>query len=110
MAKVLYVIMSGDEKFDFATRMAYNTSKGKAFEDVKVIFFGPSQKRLTQIDGELKKMFQEMLANKVIDSACINAAEMMNIKPQLEGMGLSLLPSGQRIAYYLNQGYQVLTF
>jgi len=110
MAKALYLIMSGDEKFEYALRMAYNTSKGKAFEDVKVIFFGPSQKRLTEIDGELKNMFQEMLKNQKIDSACINAAEMMSIKPQLESLGISLLPAGQRVAYYINQGYEVLTF
>lgn len=110
MAKVLFLIMSGDEKFDWAIRMAYNTMKAKRFEDIKVIFFGPSQRRLTQLDGELKNMFQELLRNKAVDSACINAAEAMNIRPQLENLGVSLLPSGERVSYYIDQGYEVITF
>ena len=102
--------MSGDEKFDFAMTMAYNTMKAKRHEDFKVIFFGPSQKRLAQLDGKLKDMFQEMLANKAIDSACINVASAMNIKPELEKMGLSLMPAGERVSYYVNQGYEVISF
>ena len=110
MAKVLFLIMSGDEKFDLAMRMAYNTMKAKRHEDLKVIFFGPSQKKLTQIDGDIKNMFQEMLTNKAVDSACIGVAQAMNIKPQLENMGISLMPAGERVSYYVNQGYEVITF
>ena len=110
MAKVLFVIASEDEKFNFSMTMAYNLMKSKSFEDIKVIFFGPSQRRLAQIDGNLKNMLQEMLNNKVIDSACVNIAQAMNIKPQLESLGINLMPAGQRVAYYVNQGYEVLTF
>lgn len=110
MAKALFLIMSDDIKFDLAMRMAYNSYKNKRFDDLKIIYFGPSQKRLTQLEGELKNMFQELLQNKVIDSACVGVAQSMNIKPQLENMGISLMPSGERVAYYVNQGYEVITF
>lgn len=110
MSKVLFLIMSGDEKFDLAMRMAYNSLKNKRFEDLKVIFFGPSQKRLTQLEGDTKNMFQEMLNSKAIDSACIGVAQNMNIKPNLESLGISLLPAGERVSYYVNQGYEVITF
>lgn len=110
MSKVLFLIMSGDEKFDLAMRMAYNSLKNKRFEDLKVIFFGPSQKRLTQLEGDTKNMFQEMLNSKAIDSACIGVALNMNIKPNLESLGISLLPAGERVSYYVNQGYEVITF
>lgn len=102
--------MSGDEKFDLAMRMVYNSFKNKRFDDVKIIYFGPSQKRLTQLDGDLKSMFQELLQNKVVDSACISVAQSMNIKPHLEQMGVSLMPAGERVSYYVNQGYEVITF
>lgn len=36
MTKVLFLIMSGDEKFELAMRMAYNSAKNKRYEDVKV--------------------------------------------------------------------------
>ncbi|MBP1357698.1 MAG: DsrE family protein [Sulfolobus sp.] len=110
MSKVLFLIMSGDEKFDLAMRMAYNSLKNKRFEDLKVIFFGPSQKRLTQLEGDMKNMFQEMLNSKAIDSACIGVAQNMNIKPSLESLGISLLPAGERVSHYVNQGYEVITF
>lgn len=55
-------------------------------------------------------MFTELLQNKVIDSACIGVAQSMNIKPNLESLGLSLLPAGERVSYYVNQGYEVITF
>lgn len=110
MAKVLFLIMSGDEKFDLAMRMAYNSVKNKRYEDVKVIYFGPSQKKLTQLDGDMKNMFQELLQNKIVDSACIGIAQAMNIKPHLENLGVSLMPAGERVSYYVNQGYEVITF
>ncbi len=109
MTKVLFLIMSGDEKFDLGMRMVYNSVKNKRYEDVKVIYFGPSQKRLTQLDGELKNMFQELLQNKIVDSACIGVAQTMNIKPHLESLGVSLLPAGERVSYYVNNGYEVIT-
>lgn len=110
MSKVLFLIMSDDMKFELGMRMSYNSFKNKRFEDVKVLFFGPSQKRLTQLEGELKNMFQEMLQNKVVDSACVGVAERMNIKPDLERLGLSLMPAGERVAKYVKEGYEVITF
>ncbi|BCU69674.1 hypothetical protein [Stygiolobus caldivivus] len=110
MTKTLFLIMSDDVKFDLAMRMAYNSYKSKRFDDMKIIYFGPSQKRLVQLEGELKDMFQELLQNKVIDSACIGVAQNMNIKPHLENMGISLMPAGERVGYYVNQGYEVITF
>ncbi|AGE71016.1 DsrE family protein [Sulfolobus acidocaldarius] len=110
MTKVLFLIMSGDEKFELAMRMAYNSAKNKRYEDVKVIYFGPSQKRLTQLQGDLKDMFQEMLQNKLVDSACIGVAERMNLVPDLKNMGVNLVPVGERVAHYVNNGYEVITF
>jgi len=110
MSKVLFVITSSDEKFDYSMVVVYNSMKFKRYEDMKVIFFGPSQKRLTQLDGNLKEMFQELINNKVVDSACIGVAELLNIKPQLERLGVPLMRVGERIAEYIKQGYEVITF
>ncbi|ARM75502.1 hypothetical protein [Acidianus manzaensis] len=110
MSKVLFLIMSDDMKFDLGMRMSYYSFKNKRYDDTKVIFFGPSQKRLTQLDGELKTMFQEMLQNKIIDSACVGVAENMKIKPNLENLGISLMPAGERVAHFVKEGYEIVSF
>ncbi len=110
MAKVLYLIMSGDDKFNLGLIMAYNSFKNKRYEDTKVIFFGPSQKRLTQLEGDQKNMFRELVDSKVLDSACIGVANQMSIKADLEKLGVNLMPAGERVSYYVNQGYEVITF
>ncbi|MBP1357260.1 MAG: DsrE family protein [Sulfolobus sp.] len=110
MAKVLFLITSGDDKFDLGFVMAYNSFKNKRYDDIKIIFFGPSQKKLTQLSGDQENMFKELLQNKVVDSACIRVANRMNIKPDLEKLGVNLMPVGERVSYYVNQGYEVITF
>lgn len=110
MAKVLFLIMSDDQKFDMGMRMAYNSHFKKRFEDVKVAFFGPSQKRLTKLEGEMKDMFQKLLEEKVIDSACIGVAKNEGLIEKLTEMGLRLEPMGERVAFYVNNGYEVITF
>jgi len=109
-SKVVFLIMSSDEKFDLALRMAYNSYKNKRFDDIKIIFFGPSQKRLAEISGEQKNMVDELIKEKVVDSACIRIAEETKIKPHLERMGVNLMPAGERVSFYIRQGYQILTF
>lgn len=110
MTKVLFLIMSDDTKFDLGIRISYNSFKNKLYDETKVLFFGPSQKRLTQLDGDIKSMFDELLKNKIVDSACIGVAENMKIKPNLESLGISLMPAGQRVAHFVREGYEIISF
>jgi len=110
MAKVVVLIMSADEKFDMAIRLAAGAVRAKRYEDLKVIFFGPSQKRLTKLEGDTRDLFQELLKSGAVDSACIGIAERDNIKLDLSNLGLRLAPAGERISHYVNQGYQVISF
>ncbi|MGC8542607.1 MAG: hypothetical protein ACP5NQ_01595 [Vulcanisaeta sp.] len=45
-----------------------------------------------------------------IDSACINYARNKNIEAELTKLNIKLHPAGDRVAYYINNGYQVLVF
>ncbi len=110
MSKVLFLIMSDDAKFDLAIRMSYSSFKNKRYDDVKVLFFGPSQKRLTQLDGDIKNMFNELIQNKIVDSACVGVAENMKIKTNLESLGISLMPASERVAYFVKEGYEIVSF
>ncbi|MEM3776935.1 MAG: DsrE family protein [Metallosphaera sp.] len=108
--KVVFLIMSGDEKLGLALRMAYNSAKNKRYDDIKLLFFGPSQKSLTTLQGDLKNMFEQLLKDGVVDSACVGVAENMGLKDPLLQMGLRLTPMGETLSKYVNQGYEVITF
>ncbi|BBD73966.1 hypothetical protein HS1genome_2355 [Sulfodiicoccus acidiphilus] len=110
MPKVLFLVMSGDEKAQLAIRMAYNSLKNKRFEDLKVLFFGPSQMYITKLEGEPRQMLMELIQNHAVDSACVGVATNMGIKEKLESMGVRLEPAGERVSHYVNQGYEVITF
>lgn len=55
-------------------------------------------------------MFEEMLKNGSVDSACVGVAENMGIKDTLMQMGVRLTPMGETLSKYVNQGYEVITF
>lgn len=48
--------MSDDIRFEQGIRVSYHSFESGRFDDVKVIFFGSNEKKLAQIDGELKQM------------------------------------------------------
>jgi len=113
MAKALFLIMSGAEapaKAELGIVAAARSLVARRYDDLKVIFFGPSQEYITRLEGAAKEHFEILLKNRAIDSACVAVAERMNIKPKLESLGVELQPAGERIAYYVNQGYEVITF
>jgi len=51
-----------------------------------------------------------MLEEKVIDSACIGVAKNEGLVEKLTEIGIRLEPMGDRVAYYINNGYEVITF
>jgi hypothetical protein len=110
MAKILLLIMSNDIKFDLALTMAANTIGTNRYEDLKIIFWGPSQERLINLEGQTKENFEKLLKANAIDSACINYAQNKKITNELTKINLRLHPAGERLAYYINNGYEVLVF
>ncbi|WP_054841740.1 hypothetical protein [Vulcanisaeta distributa] len=110
MAKVVFLIMSDDVKMDLALTMAANTVGTNRYEDFKVIFWGPAQERLLRLEGPARDNFEKLLRAGAIDSACINYARNKGIEQELTKIGIKLHPAGDRVAYYINNGYQVLVF
>ncbi len=110
IAKILLIVVSGDDKADLAIRFAYNSLLNERFEDIKIVFFGPSQKRILTYEGELKNMLNELRKRGVVDSACVNVAKSLGIDKSLEEQGLNLAPAGARISYFLDKGYVPITF
>ncbi len=110
MAKVLFLVISGDEKMDLALTMAVNAISKKFYDDLKIVFFGPSEERLLRLQGASKDNFEKLLSSGAIDSSCVNYANNKNIKEELGKLNIKLLPAGERVSQYINNGYEVVTF
>lgn len=109
--KILILAISGDEKTDLAIRFAHNVYTNKRFDDVRIAFFGPAQKRILSLDQETRVMLDKLVREGVVDSACVFVAQSQGIEKDLrEGLGIRLEPIGARISYYVERGYEVLTF
>jgi hypothetical protein len=110
MVKIAVVVLSDDEKFDIALMFAYCSYLNKRFDDIKMLFFGPSQRRLARLDGENAKILSELLAASVVDSACIRYAESWGLADELTKRGIRLASFGERLSRLLGEGYTPLTF
>ncbi|AAL64405.1 hypothetical protein [Pyrobaculum aerophilum] len=110
MAKVAVVVVSDDEKFDLALMFAYRSYINKRFSDLKVLFFGPSQRRLAKLEGENLKILSELVQAGVVDSACVRYAENWGLSEEITKRGVRLASFGERLAALLNDGYYTITF
>jgi hypothetical protein len=107
MAKVVVTVISDDEKFDVAIAFVYRSWTHRRFDDIRLLFFGPSQKRLAKLDGDLMKMVNELAAAGVVDSACIRYAEGRGIAEELAKRGTKSPP--RCVAKRRIHGVDVLT-
>lgn len=113
-AKALIIIMSGAEnpvKVKLGLIFAWRTKNSGAFEDVKVVFFGPSEDFIAKTeDAEILEAYNSVLENKISPQACVAIAEGMGIAPLLLEKDMELVHVGQAIAGFMAEGYQPLTF
>lgn len=113
MTKVLFLISSGEEaseKAKYGIIMASRAVEAKRFEDLKVLFFGPSEEYITHLTGRGLEHFKKLTDAGAVDSACEFIAKEGGFDQQLVDLGLNLKPAGERLAHYVNSGYQVITF
>ena len=59
------------------------------------------QERLLNLEGQAREDFDYLLKNGAVDSGIDSS--LLKIKVDLK-------PAGERVSYYINNGYQVLTF
>ncbi len=111
--KVLFLIMAGRDlpgRLSAALAIAANSHRAKRYEDLKVLFFGPSEEYLGDLKGQDLENLRYLISSGAVDSACVSVAEKMGVKEKLQSMGINLYPAGEVLAKYLNAGYQVITF
>lgn len=113
MSKVLFMILSGEEakeKANYGITMASRSLEAQRYDDLKVLFFGPSEEYITKLTGEPLEHLKKLIAAGAVDSACTAIAKKKAIEKPLIDLGLTLKPAGQQTAHYVNEGYQVITF
>ncbi|MGC8618486.1 MAG: hypothetical protein ACP5UZ_07120 [Thermoplasmata archaeon] len=113
MTKVLFLLMTGKEAPEKAYLSLMTVSrqvKAKRYEDTKVLLYGPSEEFVANLEGEGKEAFNEMVKAGAVDSACVFIAKKFDVELKLKSMSVDLLPFGERLAHYVNDGYEVITF
>lgn len=111
MKKLLVVISTENkEMIKFTLNFTLNMKQSGNYEDVKLFFFGPSEKAISQ-DDDLQKFFVKVVNDgKFAPVACVNVANNYGIKQELEKVGFRLTPIGVDITKSINDDYVTLTF
>ncbi len=102
--KLLVIIASGDrEKVLTALMYVKNTIKYNWLEDVRVIFFGPSENLLVG-DNDVSDSAKELagLGNPV---ACKFLSDRDNASDQIESLGITVDYVGSMIADLIKDGF-----
>ena len=113
MSKVLFLIVSGkesEEKVNSALISAARIVKSKRFDDFKLLFFCPSEEYIAHLHGEAVDAFRSLVEEHAIDSACSAVAQKKKVDETLSSIGVNLAPFGERLAYFVNMGYTIITF
>lgn len=103
-SKLLVIIATGEkEKALTGLMFAKNAWGGAWFEDIKIVFFGPSEKLIVQ-DGEVA---DEVKAISVIGEslACKAISDKEGISEEIEKFGLRVVGVGPVISKFINEGY-----
>ncbi len=107
--KLLVVIVSDDVKASVGVRMASRMVERGALSDVRVLFFGPSERLLADPPADLVEPL-ETVRRKAAPLACRAVADQLGVVQRLEEAGAELVPAGQEIERRILDGYEIMTF
>ncbi len=110
MASKLLVVISTGEKEKALTGLLYTTNaiRNKWLDDVRVFFFGPFEKLLSE-DAEIQEWASE-LANHQQPMACKFISDNHGISEQLTSLGVNVEYVGQPISDAIKEGYVPMVF
>ena len=111
--KYLIIILSGLDqkgKMIVGLNFAKNISRKKLAEDVKVVFFGPSEEALVKHDQDIDGLIRMLTDLKIIQIACNGYAAAKNVTEDIAKIGMKLEDVSDTITRYADQGYRIITF
>ncbi|BDC18569.1 DsrE family protein [Acidianus sp. HS-5] len=114
MAKnIVVMINSGkDQKAKILTglTLALVGEQKHLFDDVQVMFFGPSEQLIAEKDPDIMNMLNQLVSLEKV-YACQLVGDSMNITDKLkEVQGLTVTLVGPVIADFVAKGYEILNF
>ena len=112
MASSVFVIVTDcDREKALEVGLIYplNCAKNTWLDEVKVIFFGPSEK-LAAFDMKVQEKIKEMKDYGVEVLACKWCSDRIGITPQLEAQGIKVVYVGPIISQLIKNGWAQLTF
>ncbi|MGC8611481.1 MAG: hypothetical protein ACP5F2_02800 [Athalassotoga sp.] len=108
--KVLMIISNGDKNvISAAMTFAAVSFENKLYSDLKVFFFGPSEKVISE-DKDLQASLSKLIKDGITPVACVNVGNAFNITPKLNALGFNMMPVGKAIADLVNQDYVTMVF
>ena len=110
-SKVFALVSSADREVALEVGLVYplNAAKKGWMDEVKVIFFGPSEK-VAANDVEVQGRIRELQEAGVEVLACKWCADRMGITEKLEAVGIKVEFVGSIISDLLKEGWASLTF
>ena len=112
-SKYLIIISSGlneKGKMIAGLNFAKNVHRKKLAEDVKVVFFGPSEEALGGKDKDIDNLFNLLTGSGIVPVACSGYAAAKNESENLAKLGFKLEDVSDTITHYVDQQYTVITF
>ncbi|MBW2093147.1 MAG: hypothetical protein JRI34_13620 [Deltaproteobacteria bacterium] len=108
-SKVLMIIASGEaEKALTGLMYARNAMRFKWMDDVKVIFFGPSQRLL--VENEQVSQAAQEIADQEISFVCKFISDQDGTSEKIEALGLKVEYVGPIISGFIKDGYVPMVF
>jgi hypothetical protein len=109
--KVFALITDTDREQALEVGLIYplNCARNKWLDDVKVIFFGPSEK-LAAFDTQVQDKIKEMKNSGIEVLACKWCSDRMGITSELEAQGITVVYVGPVISQLIKDGWAQLTF
>lgn len=108
-SRVLIIISTGEKgKAAAGLRYAFRAKSEGWMDDVKVIFFGPSEKLLVGDDLIAERAKEIAAMEKPI--ACKAFADQLGISEKIESLGLKVDFVGPIISRLIKEGYVPLVF
>ena len=110
-SKVFALVSNADREVALEVGLIYplNAAKTGGMDEVKVIFFGPSETGAAN-DVEVQGRIKELLEAGVEVLACKWCADRMGLTEKLEATGVKVVYVGSIISDLLKEGWASLTF
>jgi len=108
-SKLLVIIATGDREKALAGLMyARNVLENKLLDDVKVVFFGPSEK-LAALDDEIA-LFIKDITSKGDCFACKAISDKKGLSRKLEEVGVKVEYVGTIVSNAIKEGYSPMVW